>query len=137
MVHLKGSMEPVPTVLLHSVFFPTTYPTKDDPQLGLVRSQQDVLTNLAAGFKQFLGIVTLKRSCHLAETRTSAGGNDYNQSLSELRVQRVKEFLVSQGIAAPRRSIPLRTATRNRWTKPRLATCRLAILTSPPEKRAH
>ena len=28
------------------------------------------------------------------------GGNDYNQSLSELRVQRVKEFLVSQGIAA-------------------------------------
>jgi PEGA domain len=25
-VHMKGSMEPIPTVLLHSVFFPTAYP---------------------------------------------------------------------------------------------------------------
>jgi hypothetical protein len=53
-VHMKGSMEPIPTVLLHSVFFPTAYPTKDQPELGLVRSQQEVLTNLAAGFKQSL-----------------------------------------------------------------------------------
>jgi outer membrane protein OmpA-like peptidoglycan-associated protein len=98
-VHMKGSMEPIPTVLLHSVFFPTDYPTKEDPQLGLVRSQQEVLTNLAAGFKQYLE--------YDPEAKLSLGGNtdergktDYNQSLSELRVQRVKDFLVSQGIAA-------------------------------------
>src|SRR5207244_850842 len=43
-VRLKGSIEPVPAVLLHSVFFPTDYPTKQHPTLGLVRSQQGTLT---------------------------------------------------------------------------------------------
>jgi hypothetical protein len=98
-VHMKGSMEPIPTVLLRSVFFPTAYPTKDDPQLGLVRSQQEVLTNLAAGFKQYLEYDP-EAKLSLGGNTDERGGNDYNQSLSELRVQRVKEFLVSQGIAA-------------------------------------
>jgi hypothetical protein len=53
-VHLKGAIEPIPAVLLHSVFFPTAYPTKEDPTLGLVRSQQEDLTTLATGFKQYL-----------------------------------------------------------------------------------
>src|SRR5207245_11229635 len=53
-VRLKGSIEPVPAVLLHSVFFPTDYPTKQHPTLGLVRSQQGTLTTLANGFKQYL-----------------------------------------------------------------------------------
>jgi hypothetical protein len=98
-VHLKGSVDPVPTVLLRSVFFPTAYPTKDDPQLGLVRSQQEILTNLAAGFKQYLEYDP-EAKLSLGGNADERGGNDYNQSLSELRVQRVKEFLVSQGIAA-------------------------------------
>jgi OmpA family len=98
-VHMKGSMEPIPTVPLHSVFFPTAYPTKDDPKLGLVRSQQEVLTNLAVGFKQYLEYDP-EAKLSLGGNADARGGNDYNQSLSELRVQRVKEFLVSQGIAA-------------------------------------
>ncbi len=98
-VHMKGSMEPIPAVLLHSVFFPTAYPTKDDPQLGLVRSQQEVLTNLAAGFKQYLEYDP-EAKLSLGGSADDRGSNDYNHSLSELRVQRVKEFLVSQGIAA-------------------------------------
>ena len=98
-VHLKGSVEPIPSVLLHSVFFPTAYPTADDPQLGLVRSQQEVLTNLAAGFKQYLEYDP-DAKLSLGGNTDERGRNDYNQSLSELRVQRVKEFLVSQGIAA-------------------------------------
>jgi hypothetical protein len=100
-VNLKGSVEPIPSVLLHSVFFPTAYPTKEDPTLGLVRSQQDVLTTLALGFKQYLE--------YDPDAKLSLGGNTdvrgadkYNDSLSELRVQRVKDFLVSQGIAAER-----------------------------------
>lgn len=98
-VHLKGSIEPIPTVLLHSVFFPTDYPTKKDPTLGLVRSQQDVLTNLATGFKQYLEYdPDAKLSLDgYADVR---GPVKYNDSLSELRVQRVKDFLVSQGIAS-------------------------------------
>src|ERR1700751_5147642 len=29
-VHLKGSIEPIPIVPLRSVFFPTAYPTRED-----------------------------------------------------------------------------------------------------------
>ena len=97
-VHLKGSIEPIPTVLLHSIFFPTDYPTKDDPEVGLVNSQQEVLTNLAAGFKQYLEYDP-EAKLSLAGYTDERGGGDYNQSLAELRAQSVKNFLVSQGIA--------------------------------------
>jgi hypothetical protein len=99
MVHLKGSVEPIPTVLLQSVFFPTAYPTKEDPTLGLVRSQQEVLTTLATGFKQQLEYDP-DAKLSLGGYTDERGADKYNDSLSELRVQRVKDFLVSQGIAA-------------------------------------
>jgi OmpA family/PEGA domain len=98
-VRLKGSVEPIPTVLLHSVFFPTAYPTKEDPTLGLVRSQQEVLTTLATGFKQYLEF-DRDAKLSLGGYTDERGADKYNDSLSELRVQRVKGFLVSQGIAA-------------------------------------
>jgi hypothetical protein len=98
-VHMKGSLEPVPAVLLHSIFFPTAYPSKEEPELGLVRSQQEILTNLAAGFKQYLEYDP-DAKLSLGGNADERGGNDYNQTLSELRAQRVKDFLVSQGIAA-------------------------------------
>ena len=57
------------------------------------------MTTLAAGFKQYLE--------YDADAKLSLGGNTdergadkYNDSLSERRVQRVKDFLISQGIAA-------------------------------------
>ena len=99
MVHLKGSLEPIPSVLLHSVFFPTAYPTKEDPTLGLVRSQQEVLTTLATGFKQYLEYDPDAKLA-LGGYTDERGADKYNQPLSQLRVQRVKDFLVSQGIAA-------------------------------------
>jgi outer membrane protein OmpA-like peptidoglycan-associated protein len=98
-VHLKGSIDPIPTVLLHSVFFPTDYPTKDDPIVGLVSSQQEVLTNLAGGFKQYLEYDP-EAKLSLLGYADERGTDDYNQSLSELRTQSAKNFLVSQGIAA-------------------------------------
>jgi hypothetical protein len=97
-VHLKGSVEPIPTVMLHSVFFPTDYPTKRYPEVGLVRSQREVLTIVAAGFKQYLEYDPDAKLSLVGYT-DERGANDYNQSLSELRVQRAKDFLVSQGIA--------------------------------------
>ena len=99
MVHLNGSVEPIPTVLLHSVFFPTAYPTREDPTLGLLRSQQDVLTTLATGFKQYLEYDP-EAKLSLGGYTDERGADKDNNSLSELRVQRVKDFLVSQGIAA-------------------------------------
>jgi outer membrane protein OmpA-like peptidoglycan-associated protein len=98
-VHLKGSIEPIPTVLLRSVFFPTDYPTKKYPELGLVRSQQEALTSLAAGFKQYLEYDP-DAKLSLDAYADERGPNKYNQVLSELRAQRAKAFLVLQGIAA-------------------------------------
>jgi len=99
MVHLTGSVEPIPSVLLHSVFFPTAYPTKEDPTLGLVRSQQEVLTTIATEFKRRLEFDS-DAKLSLGGYTDERGAVKYNDSLSELRVQRVKDFLVSQGIAA-------------------------------------
>jgi outer membrane protein OmpA-like peptidoglycan-associated protein len=98
-VHLKGSIEPIPAVLLRSVFFPTDYPTKKYPELGLLRSQQEALTNLATGFKQYLEYDS-DAKLSLGAYADERGEGEYNQALSELRAQRVKDFLVSQGIAA-------------------------------------
>ncbi len=98
-VHLKGSIEPIPTVLLRSVFFPTDYPARQYPQLGLVRSQQEALTSLASGFKQYLEY-DANAKLSLDAYTDERGEEQYNKALSELRAQRVKEFLVSQGIAA-------------------------------------
>ena len=98
-VHVKGSIEPIPAVLLHSVFFPSAYPTKDEPMLGLVRSQQEVLTTLATGFKQYLEYDP-DAKLSLGGYTDERGADKYNDSLSELRIQRVKDFLVSQGVSA-------------------------------------
>lgn len=96
-VHVTGSVEPIPEVLLHSVFYPTDYPTKDSPSLGLVRSQQDALNALAAGFTKYLEYDP-DAKLSLAGYADIRGPNEYNQFLSERRVQRVKEYLVSRGV---------------------------------------
>jgi hypothetical protein len=98
-VHLKGSVDATPTVLLQSVFFPTAYPTEEDPTLGLVRSQQESLTTLAIGFKSYLEFDP-DAKMSLGGYTDDRGADKYNDSLSERRVQLVKDFLVSQGIAA-------------------------------------
>src|SRR5204863_8674894 len=86
-------------VLIGSVFCPTDYPTKKYPELGLVRSQQEALTRLASGFKQYLEYDP-NAKLSLDAYADERGEEKYNQALSELRAQRVKEFLLSQGIAA-------------------------------------
>ena len=96
-VHITGSIEPIPDVLLHSVFFPTDYPTKENPSLGLVRSQQEALEALGTGFTKYLEYDP-DAKLSLAAYADERGPDKYNRNLSELRVQRVKEFLVSKGI---------------------------------------
>jgi len=97
-VRLKGSIEPIPAVLLNSVFFPTDYPTKKDPSLGLVRSQQETLRTLVDGFKKYLEY-DLEAKLALGAFADERGENKYNRALAELRAQRVKDFLVSEGVA--------------------------------------
>jgi hypothetical protein len=98
-VRVKGSIEPIPAVLLKSVFYPTDYPDKHDPDLGLLSSQRQALTTLASGFVKYLEYdpgAKLSLFAH-ADPR---GGAKYNDSLSLRRAELTKQFLVSQGIAA-------------------------------------
>jgi len=98
-VHLKGAVGTTPALLLRSVFFPTDYPTKTNPELGLLSSQQQALTNLANAFNEYLKYDSDARLSIVAHT-DERGSEEHNQTLSELRAQRVKDYLVAQGVAA-------------------------------------
>ena len=98
-VHITGTVEPIPAVTLQSVFYPTDYPDKKHPQVGLVRSQQLALATLAGGFKKDLEYdpdAKLSVEAHADER----GSKPFNQDLSERRVERIKAYLVDQGISA-------------------------------------
>ena len=82
---------------LHSVYFVTNQPWIKNPNGGLLPSQQKTLLSLAADFKSYL---QSRPDAHLilgghADHRGSA---EFNQALSERRVNRVKSFLVEQGV---------------------------------------
>jgi outer membrane protein OmpA-like peptidoglycan-associated protein len=82
---------------LHSVYFVVNQPLVKNPKGGLLPSQQKTLIALAADFKEYL---QSKPDAHLilgghADHR---GSVEFNQALSQRRVDRVKGFLVEQGI---------------------------------------
>jgi len=100
-VHLTGTIEaePIPNVVLNSVFFPSDYPEQGDSTVGLLRSQKETLTTTAAGFAKYLEHdpgATLSIVAYADER----GEKDYNQSLSERRAQSVKDFLIASGVSA-------------------------------------
>jgi hypothetical protein len=83
---------------LHSIYFPTAMPPIRNPNAGLVVSQRQTLFALAADFEKYL---ESKPEAHLilegyADPR---GDAEYDQKLSERRVERVKSFLVQQGVS--------------------------------------
>jgi outer membrane protein OmpA-like peptidoglycan-associated protein len=84
---------------LHSVYFPTAQPTPKDPNGGLLPGQQKVLLNLATDFKKYL---EAKPDAHITlEGHADHRGTvEFNQALTERRVERVKSFLVEQGVPA-------------------------------------
>jgi len=82
---------------LHSIYFATAQPTVANPNGGLLASQEQTLISLAADFKVYL---ETKPDAHLtleghADPRASV---EYNQKLSERRVERVKRFLIEHGV---------------------------------------
>jgi outer membrane protein OmpA-like peptidoglycan-associated protein len=84
---------------LHSIYFPTAQPTVAKPNGGLMPSQAVTLDTLAADFTQYL---TYRPNAHLilgghADVR---GGKEYNQLLSERRVEKTKSYLIEKGIPA-------------------------------------
>jgi len=82
---------------LHSIYFPTAQPTVAHPEGGLLGTQKATLDALAVDFKQYL---TYRPDAHLilgghADVR---GGQEYNQKLSERRVERAKSYLIERGV---------------------------------------
>jgi outer membrane protein OmpA-like peptidoglycan-associated protein len=84
---------------LHSIYFPTAQPTPENPDGGLLASQQDTLRTLASDFKKYL---EFKPDAHLTlEGHADQRGSvDFNNALTERRVARSKNFLVEQGVPA-------------------------------------
>jgi outer membrane protein OmpA-like peptidoglycan-associated protein len=82
---------------LHSIYFVVDQPRPTNLKGGLLASQQKTLISLAADFKKYL---ETKPDAHLilgghADHR---GSVEYNQALSERRVNSTKSFLVGQGV---------------------------------------
>ena len=82
---------------LHSIYFVVDHPRPTDLKGGLLPSQRKTLTALATDFKKYL---ETKPDAHLilgghADHR---GSVEYNQALSERRVNSTKSFLVAQGV---------------------------------------
>lgn len=106
-LHITGSIKSGATetseefseVALVSLYFPTDFPTKEHPDGGLLKSQQEALTTLAAAFKTYLGHDPNARLLLEAHADIRGSGS-HNKSLTERRAARVKDYLVGQGIAA-------------------------------------
>lgn len=101
-VRLTGAIEPIPEVVLGSVFFPTGYPDRAHPQLGLVRSQQEILRQVAGEFKKYLEYDSAAQLKLLANA-DERDSRRRNQALSERRAARVKAYLIAAGV--PEQSI--------------------------------
>jgi hypothetical protein len=97
-VRVLGSIEPIPEVPLVSVFFPTGHPDAHHPGPGLVRSQQEVLAKAAAGFKKYLEYDPDAKLMVIGNTDIR-DSNARNKPLSQRRADRVKAYLVLQGVA--------------------------------------
>ena len=84
---------------LHSIYFQTARPTAENPEGGLVDSQAEILKTLAGDFTNYLKYMPdahLILSGH-ADPR---GSVEYNQGLTQRRVDRTKNFLVEHGVLA-------------------------------------
>ena len=84
---------------LHSIYFATAHPTVMHPDGGLLQSQEQTLVALASDFQNYL---QTSPDAHFileghADPRASA---EYNQLLSQRRVERTKRFLIEHGVPA-------------------------------------
>ncbi len=82
---------------LHSVYFATAKPRLENPDAGLLGSQEKTLTALASDFLIYLQVKPDARLI-LEGHADPRGSVEYNQALSQRRVDRVKGFLSALGV---------------------------------------
>src|SRR6201998_2216055 len=98
-LHIVGSIDPAPPVTLASIFYPTAYPERHHPKVGLVSNEQETLAKAAATFKKHEQYDVQDNKLMVVGHADVRGPEKYNQALSERRAELVKNYLVSQGIA--------------------------------------
>ena len=84
---------------LHSVYFATAKPSLENPDAGLLASQEKTLNALASDFLTYLQSKPDARLT-LEGHADPRGSVEYNQALSERRVDRVRRFLIEKGVPA-------------------------------------
>ncbi len=84
---------------LHSVYFATAKPSLENPDAGLLASQEKTLNALAGDFLIYLHSKPDARLT-LEGHADPRGSTEYNQALSERRVDRVRRFLIEKGVPA-------------------------------------
>jgi outer membrane protein OmpA-like peptidoglycan-associated protein len=84
---------------IHSVYFATARPSIENPDGGLLPSQEKTLTTLAGDFHTYLQTKPDARLTLIGHA-DPRGSEEYNQALSQRRVDRTRSFLVAQGIPA-------------------------------------
>jgi OmpA family/PEGA domain len=99
LLHIVGSIDPPPSIRLASLFYPTNYPTPQHPRVGLVRSQQQTLEQIAKQFQNYRQY-NEKASLLIVGHADIRKSDAYNLALSERRDHVVKTYLLAQGIPA-------------------------------------
>jgi hypothetical protein len=103
-LHVVGSIDPPPSATLASLFYPTAYPTRRHPHMGLVASEKMTLDNIATQFKNF-GVYEHNARLVVIGFADVRGSEQYNKALSERRAALVRDYLVSRGISADEISV--------------------------------
>ena len=86
-----------PEVQLAALFFPTDWPDKNYPSLGLLRSQARVVELLAKGFADYLKVRPNGR-LRLEANADERASVEHNQALAQRRGEIVKQRLVDAGV---------------------------------------
>jgi len=82
---------------IHSIYFATARPRVEHPEAGLLPSQEQTLVTLSGDFKTLLQTKPNARLT-LEGHADPRGTVEYNQALSERRVNRTRQFLIEQGV---------------------------------------
>jgi len=100
LLHVVGSIDPAPPVTLASIFFPTNYPKRTHPTIGLVGSERQALVQAVDRFENHEQYDNDRLRLMVVGHADVRGPKHYNLKLSERRANDVKAYLISKGIPA-------------------------------------
>ncbi len=130
-LHVVGSIDPPPSATLLSVFYPTAYPTKHHPKVGLLTEEKMTLDNIATQFKNF-GLYEHDARLVVVGYADVRGSRKYNTALSERRAALIRDYLVSKGIPAD--EINIRAEGKDKELDQKMAETLLAKGDQKPAK---